>query len=252
MPISNNDLKKFSRQIILKKIGVVGQKRIFSSKVLVIGAGGLGCPLILYLANSGVGNIGIVDNDKIEISNLNRQVLFTEDDIGKYKVSQAKKIIKRINKKINVKIFKERLNKKNIKRIFNKFDIICDGSDNFETRFLINDYCLKYQKILISSAISKFEGHLFNFNFKKKIPCLRCFMPEYPELQNDCETEGVLSTLAGIAGTLQANEVIKSILKTKSDLEGKIMIFDTLMTNFKKIKLTKNPNCVSLCVKRYS
>ena len=113
--------------------------------MLIIGAGGLGCPLILYLANSGVGNIGIVDNDKIEISNLNRQVLFTEDDIGKYKVSQAKKLLKELTK-INVKIFKERLNKKNIKRIFNKFDIICDGTDNFETRFLINDYCLKYQK----------------------------------------------------------------------------------------------------------
>ena len=251
MKISNNDLQKFSKQIVLKKIGVFGQKKIISSKVLIIGAGGLGCPLILYLANSGVGNIGIVDDDKIEISNLNRQILFTQEDIGKYKVIQAKKIIRKINKKTKVYLFKQRITKKNINKIINKFDIICDATDNFETRYLINDYCLKNKKILISSAISKFNGYLFNFDFKKKTPCLRCFMPEYPETGNDCESEGVTSTLAGIAGTLQANEVIKSILKTKNDLLGKMMIFDTLSSDFKKIRLSKNPKCITECVKRY-
>ena len=135
MKVSKQDFKRFSKQIILKNIGIAGQKKIFNSKVLVVGAGGLGCPLILYLANSGVGTIGIIDDDKVDLSNLNRQILFSLQDIGKFKVYQAKKIIKKINKKIKVKIFKNKINKKNIKNIFKDFESICDGSDNFETRY---------------------------------------------------------------------------------------------------------------------
>ena len=250
MQISSKDFKRFSKQIILKNIGTYGQKKIFSSKVLVVGAGGLGCPLIIYLANSGVGNIGLVDNDRVDISNLNRQVIFTTQDIGKFKVIQAKKAIKKINKKIKVTIYKDKVTKQNIKDIMNKFDIICDGTDNFETRYLINDYCLKYKKILISAAISKFDGHIFNFNFKKKTPCFRCFMPEVPILENNCESEGVMSTLAGIAGTLQANEVINSILNNKKNLPGEMLVFNSLTTNFRKIKLKKNPNCIKECTKK--
>ena len=249
MKVSKQDFKRFSKQIILKNIGIAGQKKIFNSKVLVVGAGGLGCPLILYLANSGVGTIGIIDDDKVDLSNLNRQILFSLQDIGKFKVYQAKKIIKKINKKIKVKIFKNKINKKNIKNIFKDFEIICDGSDNFETRYLINDHCLKYKKILISAAISKFDGQIFNFNFKKKIPCFRCFMPETPYLDNNCETDGIVSTLAGIAGTLQANEVIKTILNTKNDLIGKVLVFNSITSNFRKIKLTKNSDCIEECVK---
>ena len=180
MKISNNDFKRFAKQVILKKIGIVGQKKIFSAKVIVVGVGGLGCPLILYLANSGVGNIGIVDDDKVEMTNLNRQVLFNSSDIGKFKVTQAQKVLKKINKKIKVSVFKTKVKKKNINKVFNKFDIICDGTDNFKTRYLINDYCLKNKKILISAAISKFDGQIFKFNFRKKTPCFRCFMPEVP------------------------------------------------------------------------
>lgn len=249
MKVSKQDFKRFSKQIILKNIGIAGQKKIFNSKVLVVGAGGLGCPLILYLANSGVGTIGIIDDDKVDLSNLNRQILFSLQDIGKFKVYQAKKIIKKINKKIKVKIFKNKINKKNIKNIFKDFEIICDGSDNFETRYLINDHCLKYKKILISAAISKFDGQIFNFNFKKKIPCFRCFMPETPNLDNNCETDGIISTLAGIAGTLQANEVIKTILNTKNDLIGKVLVFNSITSNFRKIKLTKNSDCIEECIK---
>ena len=152
MRANKNDLKRFSKQIILKKIGVVGQKRIFSAKVLVVGVGGLGCPLILYLANSGVGNIGIIDNDKVEESNLNRQILFTQKDIGKFKVLQAKKVIKNINKNIKVSVYKSKIDKNNITSIIKKFDIICDGTDNFKTRYLINDFCLRYKKKLISHS----------------------------------------------------------------------------------------------------
>ena len=146
MKFTSKDFKRYSRQIILKQIGIHGQKKIFSSKVLIIGAGGLGCPLILYLANSGVGNIGIVDNDKIDLSNLNRQVLFNYNDIGKFKVDQTKKRIREINKKIKVEIYKKKIDKNNINIIMRKYDIICDGTDNFESRYLINDYCLKKKK----------------------------------------------------------------------------------------------------------
>ena len=249
MNITDNDLKRFSKQIILKKIGLLGQKKIFSSRVLVIGAGGLGCPLILYLANSGVGNIGVVDHDKVELSNLNRQILFTTKDIGKLKSVLAKQAINKINRKIKVKVFKDKINKNNIKKIIKDYDIICDGTDNFQTRYLINDFCLKYKKILISAAIDRYSGQLFNFNFQKKTPCFRCFMPNAPSVENNCDTGGIIPTLAGIAGTLQANEVIKTILNSKDILFKSILVFNTLDFNFRKIKLKKNNYCISECLK---
>ena len=241
--IKSEDYQKYYRQLILKKIGILGQKKIFNARVLVIGAGGLGCPLILYLAYSGIGNLGITDNDKIELSNLSRQVLFTKKDIGKYKASVSKKVVKKINKKINVEIFKQKVNEKNIEKIAKNYEIICDGTDNFKSRFLINDYCMKNKKILISSAINKFDGQLFAFNFKKKSPCFRCFMPEEPSEEINCETGGIMTTLAGIAGSLQANEVIKSIINLKNNFKGNIMIFNSLNSNFRKVKLLRNPKC---------
>ena len=251
MIISSNDLLRYSKQIILKKIGIVGQKKIAATKVLVIGVGGLGCPLILYLANTGVGNIGLVDNDTVDLSNLNRQIIFNTSDVGKFKVVQAKKILNKINKKIKVKIYRNKLDKKNIQKILRNYYIICDCSDNFTTRYLLNDYSLKNKKILISAAISQFDAHVFSFNFKKKIPCYRCFMPELPDLENNCDAEGILPTVAGIAGTLQANEVIKSILNKTSKLDGKLIVFNTLNLNFRTVKLSKNPNCIKDCKKKW-
>ena len=245
MKISNTELLRYSKQIILKKVGIIGQKKISSAKVFIVGIGGLGCPLVLYLANTGVKNIGLVDNDKVDISNLNRQIIFNNKDIGKFKVIQTKRFLKKINKKIKIKISKDRLKKTNIKNILNNYDIICDCSDNFATRYLLNEYCLKNKKILISAAISKFDAHIFNFNFTKNIPCYRCFMPEMPDEENKCDVEGILPTVAGIAGTLQANEVIKSILNKKNELVGKMVIFNALNLNFKKVKLSKNSNCIS-------
>ncbi len=250
MKVTAKDFKRFSRQIVLKQIGIIGQRKIFSAKVLIIGAGGLGCPLLLYLANTGVGNIGIVDHDKVELSNLNRQVLFNYKDIGKYKVDQTKKRIREINKKINVKTYKIKINKGNIDRIIKKYDIICDGTDNFETRFLINDYCLKNKKILISAAISKFDGQIFKFNFKKRTPCYRCFMPDIPENENSCDSDGIVSTLAGVMGTIQANEVVKTILDVRDELLGKMVVFNSLKPEFRKIKISKNPRCINKCVKQ--
>ena len=247
MKITLNHYKRFEKQIILKKIGIKGQKKILSSNVLVIGMGGLGCPLVTYLASSGVGKIGIVDFDKVEISNLNRQMLFGVNDIGKFKVDQVKKKIKNLNNKIKIISFKKKLTIKNIKKISKDFDIICDGTDNFNTRYLINDYCFKNKKILISAAISKFDGHLLKFNFKKKGPCYRCFMPEIPNAENNCETEGIFSPVAGIMGSLQANEVLKSILDTKNDLTNQLLIFDGLKTQLRKIKISINQKCINKC-----
>ena len=143
MKISNSDLLRYSKQIMLKKVGVVGQKKISSAKVLIVGVGGLGCPLVLYLTNIGIGNIGIVDHDKVDLSNLNRQILFNPKDVGKFKVIQAKKFLKKINNKTKINIYKERIIERNIKNILNKYDIICDCSDNFSTRYLLNDFCLQ-------------------------------------------------------------------------------------------------------------
>jgi len=247
MKISLDQYRRFEKQIILKKIGISGQKKIISANVLVIGLGGLGCPLITYLAASGVGTIGILDYDKVELSNLNRQTLFGLSDVGKFKVNQAKKYIKKINKKVKVIAYNKKLTSKNVGMILKKFDIICDGTDNFNTRYLINDSCKLNKKILISAAISKFEGHLMKFDFKKKGPCYKCFMPEIPSDDNNCQTEGIFSPIAGIMGSLQANEVLKTILNFKNFLNNHILIFDSLKINYKKIKISINPQCKNKC-----
>ena len=250
MNMSNKDLLRYSKQIILKQVGILGQKKISSTKILIVGMGGLGCPVSLYLSNLGVTNIGIADHDKVDFSNLNRQILFNTKDVGKCKVIQAKKILQKISKRIIINAYKVRIKKTNIQNILNKYDIICDCSDNFFTRYLLNDFCLKNKKILISAAISKFEAHIFNFNFSKNIPCYRCFMPEIPRIENKCDSEGILPTVAGIAGTIQANEIVKTILNRKNELVGKMIVFNTLNLNFRKIKLTKNTGCIMDCKKR--
>ena len=248
MKLSIKDYERFNKQIILKKIGIAGQKKIKNAKVLIIGMGGLGCPLLTYLASSGVCNIGIVDHDKVELSNLNRQILFNSSDVGKFKVDQAKSKINKIYKKIIIKAFKLKISKNNIESIIRNFDIICDGTDNFNTRYLINDYCKKNKKILISAAISKFDGHLFKYNFKKNGPCLRCFMPEQPMAENNCETDGIFAPVAGIIGSLQANEVLKTVLDLKDDLNNNILIFNSLTMSLRKVKILKNLKCLNKCV----
>ena len=225
---------------------VLGQKKILFSKVLIVGAGGLGSPVAEFLSRAGVGSIGIVDNDRVSLSNLHRQSLYNTSDIGKFKVKIAKDKIKKINPNTKVTIYKIRLNNENFKKIINGYDYIVDGSDNFTTKFLLNDYCLKFKKILVTGAISKFDGHMFTFNFKnKKVPCLRCFFQE-SNISDDllnCESEGILGTVAGIVGTIQANEVLKKILNIGTGLDGYIFILDLLHLNFRKVKLKKRRNC---------
>ena len=248
MAIKFKEFKRFEKQIILKKVGIAGQEKIKKAKVLIIGIGGLGCPLLTYLASSGINNIGIVDHDKVELGNLNRQILFNTTDLGKYKVVQAKSKVIKIYKKIKIKTFKKKISTKNINSILKDYSIICDGTDNFETRYLINDYCKSKKKILISGAISKFDGHLFKFDFKKKIPCFRCFMPDLPIRENNCETEGIFSPVAGILGSLQANEVLKTVLNLKDDLNNNFLVFNSLKMTLRRVKINKNPKCLNKCV----
>ena len=246
MKFTKKQIDRYSRQIILKKVGTIGQKKLLSSSVLIIGAGGLGSPVAFYLAALGIGKIGIIDKDKVEISNLNRQIIFDTGDIKKNKSESAIKKLKKINPDIKLKSFHKNLNKKNISLLANEFDFIIDGSDNFRTRFLINDYCFKKKKILVSGAISKFDGQVYTFNFKKKnSPCLRCFIPRVPNNQDvdNCEFEGILGPLAGIIGSIQANEVAKEILGIGDTLCGYILIIDALKLTFRKVKLNKRTNC---------
>ena len=246
MKFSKKQIDRYSRQVILKKIGTIGQKKLLKSRVLIVGAGGLGSPVAIYLTALGIGKIGIIDYDKVEISNLARQIIFTNNDINKTKSSVAVNKLKKINSDIKFQSFNKKLTSKNINHIAKNFDLVIDGSDNFRTRFLINDYCLKEKKILISGAISKFEGQVYTFNFsKKKSPCLRCFIPEMPDNPDidNCEYEGIIGTLGGIIGSIQANEVIKEILKIGDSLCGYILIVDGLKLTFRKVKLNKRSNC---------
>ena len=245
--VNKKIIERFSRQIVLKDIGILGQKKILSSKVLIVGAGGLGSPVAEFLSRAGVGSIGVVDNDKVSLSNLHRQSLYNTSDIGQFKVKIAKDKIKKINPNTKVTIYKIRLNNNNFKQIIDDYDYIVDGSDNFTTKFLLNDYCLKFKKVLVTGAISKFDGHVFTFNFKnKKVPCLRCFFQK-SDISDDllsCESEGILGTVAGIVGTIQANEVLKKILNIGTGLDRYILILDLLHLNFRKVKLKKRKNCI--------
>ena len=246
MKFTKKQIDRYSRQIILKKIGVIGQKKLLKASVLIVGAGGLGSPIAIYLAALGIGKIGIIDKDNIEISNLSRQIIFSTNDLKKKKSSTAINKLRKINPDIKLLSFNKKLTKKNINQIAKNFNLIVDGSDNFRTRFLINDYCLKNRKILVSGAISKFDGQVYTFNFSKKnSPCLRCFIPKMPSNLDvdNCEYEGVLGPLAGIIGTIQANEVAKEILEIGDSLCGHILIIDALKLEFRKVKLNKRSDC---------
>ena len=243
--LNKNQIERFSRQIILKNIGTIGQKKIIKSKVLIIGMGGLGCPVAEFLIRAGVGSMGIIDSDEVDLSNIHRQSLYDIYDLKKFKVVAAKHKLKKINSKSRIYSHKIRLNKNNYKKIIKKYDYIVDGSDNFKTKFLINDICKVSKKFLVTGAISKFDGHVFTFDFKNRnTPCIRSFFQE-KEISDDilnCEYEGILGTVAGIIGTILANEILKKILNIGKNLNGYILVLDLLNLNFRKIKLTKLKN----------
>jgi len=240
--LNKSQIERFSRQLILKNIGPKGQKKILSSKVLIVGVGGLGCPAAESLVRAGIGTIGLIDNDNVNLSNIHRQNLFSSKDVKKLKVNVAAKRLKEINPVTKVKTYKSRLNDKNIENILKNYELIIDGSDNFKTKFLINDYCMKFKKRLITGAISKFDGHIFTFDFRdKKTASLRNFYQE-KEISDDflnCEFEGVIGTTASIIGAAQANEALKMIMQIGKNLKNQILIIDLLNLNFRKVKFKK-------------
>jgi len=240
--LNKSQIERFSRQLVLKNIGANGQKKILSTKILVVGVGGLGCPAAESLVRAGIGTIGLIDNDIINLSNIHRQSLFNSKDIKKSKVSVAAKKLKEINPNTKIKTYKSRLTKKNIENIIKNYEIIIDGSDNFKTKFLINDYCIKLKKRLITGAISKFDGHVFTFDFRdKKTASLKSFYQEKKISDNifNCEFDGVLGTTASIVGTTQANEALKMIMNIGQSLKNQILIIDLLNLNFRKVKFKK-------------
>ncbi len=240
--LEKKEIEKFSRQIILRNIGALGQKKIQDAKVLIIGMGGLGCPAAEFLTRSGIGTLGIADYDKVSLSNIHRQTLYSEKDINKSKVKVSKKKLNQINPKTKINIFDHKIDKIKLNKIFKNYDYIIDGTDNFESKFLINDLSLKYKKFLVAGAISKFDGHIFNFDFKNKNnPSLRDFYQE--EIVTDdilnCEYDGILGTVSGIVGTIQANEILKKILDIGQNLNGFVLILDLLNLSMRRVKLKK-------------
>ena len=240
--LNKSQIERFSRQLVLKNIGPKGQKRILSSKILVVGVGGLGCPAAESLVRAGIGTIGLIDNDIVNLSNIHRQSLFNSKDVTKPKVNVAAKKLKEINPLTKIETYKTKLSEKNIKDIIKNYEIIIDGSDNFKTKFLINDYCIMYKKKLITGAISKFDGHIFSFDFEdKKTASLKDFYQE-KEISDDilnCEFDGVIGTTASTIGTILANESLKMTMKIGQNLKNQILIVDLLNLNFRKVKFKK-------------
>ena len=233
--------KRYTRQIILPEIGLQGQQKLKQATVLVIGAGGLGCPVLQYLTAAGIGTIGIIDFDKVDESNLHRQVLYATEDIGKYKAEIAKEKLQKQNPYINIISHISYLTSNNALEIISTYDIIVDGSDNFSTRYLVNDACVLLKKVLVFGSIFKFQGQISVFNYKNGAT-YRCLYPEPPtegDMPN-CAEIGVMGTLPGIVGTLQANEVIKIITGVGEVLSGKLLTFDALSMEFRIFSINAN------------
>jgi len=245
--IKNKSLERYSRHIVLKQIGGQGQKLLKESKVLIIGIGGLGSPVLQYLASSGIGEIGLADDDKVDISNLHRQTIFSMKDIGLYKVSKGKNFIKAINPDIKINVHRNRINKVNAEKIIKNYDLIIDCTDNHLSRLIINDMCFEKKKILVSASIAGFFGQVSTYKAFEKDnngvpnPSYRCLKIKYND-EGDCDYHGVLGSVAGIIGSIQATEVIKQIVREKEDLVGKLLIFDGLSYKMKLIKINWDPS----------
>ena len=248
--ITDEQLERYARHIIMDEVGELGQQKLLASKVLVIGAGGLGAAILTYLAAAGVGTIGVVDDDKVDLSNLQRQVIHTTDDIGMDKASNAAKRMQAINPDITINVYSKRLGADNVAAIMEPYDIIADGCDNFATRLLVSDTAVALKKTLVSAALGRFDGQLATFaphlgSADNPLPCYRCFMPNDPgpTAQRTCSDVGVLGPVAGVIGTMQATEVVKNIMDIGETLIGKILIFDALDMRSRVITLPADPQC---------
>lgn len=249
---TEEQIKRYARHIILPEVGGKGQEKLLKSKVLVVGAGGLGSPAVYYLAAAGVGTIGIVDFDVVDFSNLQRQILHNTERVGIPKVESARMTVEKLNPDVKVVTYNTMINKSNVMDIIKDYDVVLDGTDNFPTRFLINDACYFLGKALVSAAMLRFEGQIsvFDYRDKENSPCYRCLYPEPPPpgLVPSCQEAGILGSIGGIMGCIQATEAIKVLLGIGEPLVGRLLIMDALSMDFRKVKLRKDPNC-PLCGK---
>lgn len=241
----NDQIERYSRQIILPEVGGKGQEKIMKAKVLIIGCGGLGSPCAFYLAGAGVGKIGLVDSDKVELNNLQRQILHSTKDIGKPKTESAKNKLENLNTDIKVVTYQLRLSSENILDIIKDYDIIVDGSDNFPTRYLVNDACVLLNKPFSHAGILRFDGQATTV-LPHQGPCYRCLFsePPPPGLVPSCQEAGILGVVAGVLGIIQATEVLKLILGKGELLIGRLLVFDALEMSFRTVKFARDKNCL--------
>ncbi len=247
LDFSEDEIRRYSRHILLQDVGGIGQAKLKAARVLVVGAGGLGSPVSLYLAAAGVGTIGIVDHDRVELSNLQRQIAHTTDRVGAQKAESAAMAARAINPEVRLEPHPVRLDADNALDLITRYDLICDGTDNFATRFLVADACVLARRTLVSAAVLRFEGQLSVFKPHEGGPCYRCLYPEPPPEGTvpTCSEAGVLGAVTGVMGTLQATEALKEILGVGESLSGKLLIWDALATRFRTVRLRQDPHCAS-------
>jgi adenylyltransferase/sulfurtransferase len=248
MALSDEELERYARHIVLREVGGAGQAKLKAARVLAIGAGGLGSPLILYLAAAGVGTIGIVDFDHVSLSNLQRQIAHRTDGVGRLKTESASEAARALNPDVRIETHPVRLTAENALALIGGYDLVADGSDNFTTRFLINDACFFARKTLVSAAVTEFDGQLATYKAHDRsdeFPCYRCLFPEPPPSGSipSCSETGILGAAAGVMGTLQALEVLKEILGLGDSLAGRLLIYDALATRFRTVRVRPDPAC---------
>lgn len=245
MELTEDQIYRYSRNILIPEIGGAGQKKLLNARVFCIGAGGLGSPVMLYLAAAGVGTIGIADSDKVDVSNLQRQVIHNTDDIGKSKAISAQQKLNKLNPDVQIIAYSELISKQNISNIIRGYDIVIDGSDNFATRYLVNDACFFEKKPLISGAILQFEGQVSVFKAHLGGPCYRCLFPDMPPagMIPTCQEAGIIGAVAGIIGSIQSLEAIKEILEIGSSLDGRLLVINALSMEMTELKINKLHNC---------
>jgi molybdopterin/thiamine biosynthesis adenylyltransferase len=247
LDFSEDEIRRYSRHILLAEVGGTGQARLRAARVLVVGAGGLGSPLILYLAAAGVGTIGIVDHDTVDLTNLQRQIAHTTADLGRQKVASAAAAAHAINPEVAIETHPVRIAPDNALDLIARYDIVCDGTDNFATRFLVADACVRARRTLVSAAVLRFEGQLATFkpHAGADLPCYRCLYPEAPPAGEvpTCSEAGVLGAVTGVMGTLQATEVLKEILGIGEGLAGRLLIWDALAARVRTVRLRRDPSC---------
>ncbi len=245
--LTDEQFHRYARHLILDEIGEAGQAKLLAARVLIVGAGGLGSPLLLYLAAAGIGRLGIVDDDTVELSNLQRQVIHTTDRLGASKVASAAQSLRALDPAIGLDLHAERLDESNVDRLIAGYDIVADGSDNFATRYLVNDACVRARKIFVSGALLRFEGQISTFKPHEgpDHPCYRCLFPEPPPPGSTprCEEAGILGAVAGVVGTLQATEVLKEVLGLGNSLSGTLLLYDALDTGFYRVRVPRDPAC---------